>query len=186
MTHNAPENESDRSLAAAILERREESAFRLLYHRHTPRLYQLVLRLVGGVESDAEDVVQETWMRACERLERFRWESAFSTWLRAIGLNVTRDLFRRRSRSPEALWEDPPDPPARVDMIAERIDLEGAIAELPAGCRQILVLYEIEGMKHAEIAAHLGISVGTSKSQLFSARRTLRQRLSAFEEKKDA
>jgi RNA polymerase sigma-70 factor (ECF subfamily) len=180
MTHSAPKSESDKSLAQAILARGEESAFRLLYHRHTPRLYQLVLRLVGGVESDAEDVVQETWLRVCERLDRFRWESSFGTWLNAIGMNITRDLFRRRARNPEEFWKEPPDTAGRADRVDERIDLEAAIAALPAGCRQILVLHDIEGMKHAEIAACFGISTGTSKSQLSSARRQLRRRLGAF------
>lgn len=168
---------SDRILAEAILDRGEESAFRELYRRHTPRLYLLILRLLGGMESDAEDVVQETWLRVCEQLDRFRWDSAFPTWLRAIGVNVARDLLRRHGRDPARRGNPEVDPPTRPLPLDERIDLESAIAMLPDGYRQVLVLHDIEGMKHREIAEQLGMSAGASKKQLFSARRLLRDYL---------
>lgn len=178
--------ESDRGLAEAILSRGDEGAFRILYNRHTPRLYQLVLRLVGGVESDAEDVVQETWLRASQKLARFRWESAFSTWLCGIGIHVAQDSLRRRGQERLTLVERVEDAPIPAPSIVERIDLEHAIATLPDGCRQVFVLHDIEGIKHREIAQILGISDGTSKSQLSDARRLLRRLLANDREKEHA
>jgi RNA polymerase sigma-70 factor (ECF subfamily) len=164
---------TDRELAEALLLRGDERAFRELYRRHTPRLHQLVLRIMGGAEHDAEDVVQETWIRATGKLDTFRWEAAFGTWLTGIGLNVARGILRRRGK-----WEvemdpgvEPWRPPPRD---GERIDLERAIALLPAGYRAVVVLHDVEGYTHEEIGERLGISPGTSKSQLFNARRALR------------
>jgi RNA polymerase sigma factor (sigma-70 family) len=165
---------SDRRLVDAVLANGDEVAFRTLYRRHTPRLYQLVLRFLGGSEPDAEDVLQEAWLRVSEHLERFRRDSEFSTWLTAIGINLARDLLRRKKRNPADAVTDPPDPPTPPPKIAERIDLERAIAMLPDGYRLVVVLFCIEGMTHGEIAEHLGISEGASKSQLFAARQKLK------------
>ena len=151
----------------------DESAFRELYRRHTPRLYQFVLRVMGGDELEAEDVVQDTWIRATRNLGGFRWESRFETWLTGIGLNLCRNRLRRGGR-----WEDlDEDRLRRVEAPPgeDRIDLERAISLLPAGYRTVLILHDIEGFKHAEIAERLGVSAGTSKSQLWSARRHLRR-----------
>jgi RNA polymerase sigma factor (sigma-70 family) len=136
--------------------------------------------VVGGDELDAEDVVQETWIRACHHLDRFRWESAFGTWLLGIGLNVARSLLRQRSRQRSHLGTDLPEPPEQVAPPADpdaRLDLERAIAGLPDGCRLVLVLHDVEGLKHHEIGTALGIVPGTSKSQLHQARQLLRARL---------
>ena len=167
----------DAELVEAVRARGDEAAFRTLYRRHTPRLYQLVLRLLGGSESEAEDVVQEAWLKASSSLERFRWESSFGTWLTGIGLNQARDHLRRSGRRP--VYEGDPEEvlsQVRVECsaVAERVDLERAIALLPDGYRTVFVLHDMEGYAHAEIAARLEISEGTSKSQLFHARRTLR------------
>ena len=168
---------SDRQLAEALLRTREEGAFRTLYRRYTPRVYQLALRLLGGDVREAEDAVQETWIRAIEGLRAFRWEAAFATWLSGIAIHVARDALRRRLRGREDLWEPTFDPPAPEAPLGERIDLERAIAALPDGYRAVLVLHDIEGMLHEEIGAALEISAGTSKSQLHRARRALRARL---------
>jgi RNA polymerase sigma-70 factor, ECF subfamily len=165
---------SDRQLAESLLRAGEERAFRELYRRNTPRLYQLLLRLLGDDVRDAEDAVQETWIRAVEALERFRWESAFSTWLTGIAIHVARDALRRRSRGREDLWDETFDPPGPEVPLGERIDLERAIAMLPDGYRAVLVLHDVEGMPHEMIAQQLDLAVGTSKSQLHRARRTLR------------
>ena len=178
MSKRWPKTTSDRDLTAAILQEGAEQAFRELYRRYTPRLYQFVLRVVGGDELDAEDVVQETWIRACGHLERFRWESAFATWLLGIGLNVARGLLRRRSRQETDL----PEPREQIAPSGDpdaRLDLERAIAGLPDGCRLVLVLHDVEGLKHHEIGIALGIVPGTSKSQLHQARQLLRARLAA-------
>ena len=165
---------ADRELAARVLAG-DEAAFRDLYRRHTPRLLQLALRLVGGEESDAEDVVQDTWIRATEKLDAFRWESAFGTWLHAIGVNVAREAARKRERRREADWPDGAEPPAAEPLDhVEPLDLERAIASLPAGYRTVLVLHDVEGFTHEAIAEQLGVTAGTTKSQLFWARRAAR------------
>jgi RNA polymerase sigma factor (sigma-70 family) len=165
---------TDRELADAILYYSEERAFRELYRRHTPRLLGFVGRLLGRSDAEAEDAIQEIWLRVCRSLDRFRWESNFSTWLLGIGLNVVRDEIRRGARSIEIGMEDFPDPPAQASFNDERIDLERSIEILPDGYRMVLVLHDVEGMKHEEIAQRLDITVGTSKSQLSKARRALR------------
>jgi RNA polymerase sigma-70 factor (ECF subfamily) len=166
---------ADRELAAALLDRGDEAAFRELYQRHTPRLFQFVLRVVGGAEHDAEDVVQETWIRATEKLREFRWEAAFGTWLTGIGLNVARSLLRRSGRWGSA--DEAPEPWCPPAQHGERIDLERALALLPAGYRVVLLLHDVEGYTHEEIGQRLGVVPGTSKSQLSHARRALRQLL---------
>jgi len=171
---------TDAELVEAVRRTGDEVAFRALYRRHTPRLHQLVLRLVGGSEQDAEDVVQETWLRVATSLDRFRWDSTFGTWVTGIGLNQARDLLRRAGRRP--VHEGDPDEVlvevrTRAASVAERIDLDRAIRLLPDGYRTVFVLHDMEGYPHAEIAARLEISEGTSKSQLFHARRALRAAL---------
>ena len=152
----------------------DEHSFRVLYRRHTPRLLQLVLRVVGGSADDADDVVQESWIAAVAGLDRFRWEASFRTWLTGIAINRCRVLLKKRGRWTE-LDEDTtllltvPHAPA-----GERIDLERAIAALPAGYRTVMVLHDVEGFTHEEIGALLGVATGTSKAQLFHARRALR------------
>ena len=167
----------DRSLAEQVLAG-DEGAFRQLYRRHTPRLHQLALRLLGGSEADAEDVVQDTWIKAVEKLDTFRWESAFGTWLHAIAVNVSREAVRRRGRRQETEFPEQMEPaaPAPLERV-EAMDLERAIAALPDGYRTVLVLHDVEGFTHEEIAAQLGVAAGTTKSQLFWARRAVRAQL---------
>lgn len=166
----------DRKLVAAFLARRDELAFRRLYRSHTPRLYQLVLRLVKGDERAAEEVVQDTWVRAVERLPAFRWESRLHTWLTGIAVNRCREYFRAQKKKQnefevEAFAESLA---ARADDAHAQIDLERALANLPEGYREVLVLHDIAGHTHEEIAVLLGLNAGTSKSQLFHARRAMR------------
>lgn len=172
----------DRALAAALLEDGDEQAFRELYRRHTPRLYQLVLRLLGGAEAEAEDVVQESWIRAVESLRQFRWESQFPTWLTGIGLNLCRDRMRRSARRAELIAAEPAVRAATPARTEERIDLERALGQLPAGYREVLILHDVEGLTHNEIGSRLGIAEGTSKSQLFFARKAMRRLLAPMEE----
>jgi len=172
----------DRSLADAVAGTGDERAFRELYRRHTPALYQLVLRMLGGVAVDAEDVVQEAWIRAVRQLSKFRWESSLRTWLTAIGLNLARETLRKRARTRTEEIDDRLELSARPVRDAERIDLERAIARLPNGYRTVLVLHDVQGFTHEEISRQLQIAVGTSKSQLFDARRAVRSLLQSQSE----
>jgi RNA polymerase sigma-70 factor, ECF subfamily len=165
---------TDRLLVQAILADGDESAFRELYRRHTPRLYQLLLRMLGGLEQDAEDVVQETWVRAVEGASKFEWKSSFPSWLTGIGINRAKELLRKRSRRPMFDLTEQLEPRAAIVPVGERVDLERALELLPDGYRTVLVLHDVEGYRHEEIAAQLGIATGTSKSQLFHARRYVR------------
>jgi RNA polymerase sigma-70 factor (ECF subfamily) len=165
---------SDRELVTRFVSRGDEDAFRQLFRRHTPRLYALALRLCGGRPDDADDVVQTMWVRAARLAGDFEWRSSLPTWLSAIVINCARE--QRRARGP--LSDDDRELarlPAPAASPGARIDLERAIAALPDGYREVLVLHDVEGFTHAEIAAALGIAVGTAKSQLFHARRAMRR-----------
>lgn len=186
MTTTPLTSADERALCEAVVHAGDERAFRRLYRHHSPAIYQLVLRMLGGSAPDAEDVVQETWVRAARQLGRFRWESSLRTWLCAIALNQAREILRRRGRAPATDPEGAPPPRAPVARDGERIDLERAIARLPDGYRTVLVLHDVEGYTHEEISRHLDIAVGTSKSQLFDARRAMRSLLQARPEARHA
>ena len=171
-------DEEDRRLAAAVVAGRDEHAFRALYRRHTPALYRLALRLGGGDEPWAEELVQRAWIRAVEGLPAFQWRAGFRTWLSGIAVNCARERWREQRLSPEVAWG--PDAQAVAGAAADpgdRLDLERGIAALPHGCRQVLVLHDVEGFTHEEIAEALGIVPGTSKSQLARARAAVRRSL---------
>jgi RNA polymerase sigma-70 factor (ECF subfamily) len=161
----------ERALVERFLRGRSEAAFRALYRAHTPALYALALRLTGGDRGEAEDLVQESWVRALTALRTFRGQSALRSWLCGVLVNVRRGRIR-------AEWRivDTPD----AEPIAERtdpddvIDLERGIAELPDGARDVYVLHDVYGYTHREIAELLGVMEGTSKSQLNRARFLLR------------
>ena len=143
--------DTDDALVAMIVRDGSETAFRELFRRHTPRLLQFVMRVLGSAAAEAEDVVQDTWLRAAGALGNFRGDSSFGTWLCGIGLDASLE------------------------------DLDWAIARLPDGCRTVLVLHDVEGFTHDEIASRLGIAEGTSKAQLFKARRAMRALLTRQE-----
>jgi len=169
---------TDRELADAVLKHKDELAFRTLYRRHTPRLFMLVARLLARGDQAAEDIVQEVWIVAFENLGRFEWNSSFSTWLTGIGLNRVRDRIRKYARSRETGVDTLPEVAFVSSPPEARIDLERAIARLPDEQRLVLVLHDVEGMKHREIAEQLGIPEGTSKTHLFNARKRLRALMS--------
>ena len=164
----------DRRLVALFLARRDEGAFRALYRRHTPFLYRLLLRLSGGDSQTAEEGVQETWARAVERLGEFAWRSQLRTWLAGIAIHWSREDARRRRRDASVALDDEALPAPGASAPIDRMDLERAVSELPEGYRAALLLHDVEGFTHEEIAAALGVDEGTSKSQLFRARRSLR------------
>ena len=121
--------------------------------------------------------MHDTWVRAVERLGGFRWEASLRTWLSAFVVNLVRERFRREARETELLEGGVAMEDQRLGGAIDRVDLERAVAGLPAGFREVLVLHDIEGYTHEEIAGLLGIVSGTSKSQLARARAALRQAL---------
>jgi RNA polymerase sigma-70 factor (ECF subfamily) len=170
---------SDAALIAAAVSG-VEAAFRELFRRHTPHLLQFVTRVLGASAGEAEDVVQDTWIRAYPALVTFRNESAFSTWLCSVGLRAALDSMRKgRRHAADTLLED--DSYSEPPFTEERLDLESAIARLAPGYRMVLVLHDVEGFTHDEIALQLGIAPGTSKAQLFKARRVMRALLTGRE-----
>ena len=174
---------SDRALVEQLLRRGDERAFAVLYARHSPRLYGLALRLAGGRDADAQDVVHDAWVRAVERLAEFEWRSALATWLGGFVVRRWRELSRQRGRRDEVPFDDVE---LQLDDLmlnatVDRIVLEQAVTALADGYREVLLLHDVYGYTHVEIGELLGIEAGTSKSQLARARRALRMALGARE-----
>lgn len=161
----------ERVLVAAFLEG-DQLAFAALYDAHAPFLYAFIQRLLGRWRSEANDALQDVWLRAARDLPRFRWQSAFRTWLFGIAVNRCREILRLTPNYEEELAEDLA---VTIGRPEERIDLERAIARLPLRYREVLVLHDIYEHTHGEIAAMLGIEGGTSKSNLSRARALLRK-----------
>jgi RNA polymerase sigma-70 factor (ECF subfamily) len=160
----------------------DSSAFEALYRRHAARIHGVVVRLVGYDRARAEDLVQEAFVRAWQALPAYRFESAFGTWLHRLAVNTAlMDLRAARSRPRGSDDEDALDQVGATDSAghstALSLDLERAVATLPPRARAVLVLYDVEGWKHEEIAGALGMAVGSSKAQLHRARGLLRERL---------
>jgi RNA polymerase sigma-70 factor (ECF subfamily) len=176
LTAVALDAEDERVLVERFLETRSEEAFRSLYRRHAGRLYAIACRMLGGADRGADDAIQETWLRAVRGLGAFRRESALSTWLCGILLNRCREVLRERSRTRAEELDTIPEPPAPVRPGGpEAIDLSRAVESLADGYREVLVLHDVEGYTHEEIARLLEIEPGTSKSQLSKAREALRR-----------
>lgn len=176
----APPREEDHALVRAA-GGGDVRAFEQLYRKHSRRIYAVLWRLCGH-EARAEDLLQEAFVRAWQALPAFRFESAFSTWLHRLAVNTALMELRSR-RGAEALEDDDAalETHATGDSAGQRtalgLDLERAVATLPPRARAVLVLHDIEGWKHEEIAAELGMAVGSSKAQLHRARGLLRARL---------
>ena len=154
-------------------------AFEQLYRAHVGRVFGAILRLVGMDRARAEELTQDAFVRAWQKLSDFRFESAFSTWLYRLGVNTALMDLRGRGAIQTATDEEL-EFAAGGDMpfcAGERSDLERAVADLPPRARAVLVLYDVEGWKHEEIANELGMAVGSSKAQLHRARGLLRNAL---------
>jgi len=166
--------ETDVALAAAG----DASAFERLYRTHVARIHSLTRRMLGTHEAD--EVTQDIFVRTWQKLGQFRGESAFSTWLHRLAVNVVIERRRTFAINRERMADDASAldfvtvAPARGDLT---VDFEHAIEQLPAGARGILVLHDVEGYKHREIASMLGIATGTSKRQLHRARMLMRRYL---------
>jgi RNA polymerase sigma-70 factor (ECF subfamily) len=165
---------TDDDLLRAVRRDGSESAFSMLYDRHTPRAYQTAWRILGGSQHDADDAMQEAWVRAIASLDARRADAAFGAWLRAIVAHVAIDIVRAQQRF---VFDEGMELALDEDEPGVRLDLEAAIASLPPGYRAVLVLHDVEGFTHDEIGERLGITAGTSKGQLFKARRAVRARL---------
>jgi RNA polymerase sigma-70 factor, ECF subfamily len=158
----------------------DAEAFERVYRRHVARIHTLCRRMVG--EGLAEEVTQDVFVRAWEKLERFEGRSAFGTWLYRLAINVCLGQRERavtwayRFGGDESVVDRTEGLRSRPE---DRVDLGRAIERLPAGAREVFVLHDIEGYKHREIARLLGVAEGTSKSQLHSARMSLRDYLRA-------
>ena len=150
-------------------------AFERLYRDHVARIHSLARRMLS--EDEADEITQDVFVRAWQKLGTFRGESAFGTWLHRLAVNVILAHRSRRSTERSRWLEDEAAvdlAPARHAPAGLRQDLEAAMARLPGGARQVFVLHDVEGYRHEEIAERLGISSGTSKSQLHRARMALR------------
>jgi RNA polymerase sigma-70 factor (ECF subfamily) len=162
----------------------DEAAFETIYRTHFRRVYSLCLRMLGNL-TDAEDVTQDVFIQLYRKIGSFQGDSALSTWLYRLTVNTVLMHLRHKQRKhkEQTVEDESLQSLAEVDQfkhrdevsLIDRIALERAIAELPIGYRSVLVLHDIEGYEHEEIGRMLGISVGTSKSQLHKARLKLRK-----------
>ena len=158
------------------------AAFEELYRQYSGRLFNLAWRMAGSSDA-AEDLLQEIFLVVHRKLDGFRGESSLGTWLYRLAMNHCLDYLRGRqakmSRATASLEDGETEPVAtgRVSVVA-RLDLERAIAGLPEGCRAAFLLHDVEGFEHREVGKILGISEGTSKSQVHKARLRLRAMLS--------
>ncbi len=167
----------------ALVERAREGdsrAFEVLYRRLVGRIYALCLRMARDPQR-AEELTQDVFVRAWERLGSFRGESQFTTWLHRLAVNVVLQEGRTKGRreSREELTADPGEYMRRVEreIPGTRLDLERAIAALPEGARAVVVLRDVQGYKYEEIARLQGVALGTVKAQIHRARKLMRERL---------
>jgi RNA polymerase sigma-70 factor, ECF subfamily len=159
----------------------DRQAFERLYRTHVNRVYSLCTRMSGS-RTMGEELTQDVFVRTWEKLPQFRGDSAFSTWLHRLAVNVVLNARKtegtRASRTDEGdVGDERWDVAGRAPMHIERMDLQEAIAKLPAGARKVFVLHDVEGFKHEEIAELCGITSGGSKAQLHRARLLLREAL---------
>jgi RNA polymerase sigma-70 factor (ECF subfamily) len=186
LRQSAPADARPGDALARRAARGEVGAFEQLYRAHVGRVFALVRRLCGGHEARAQDLTQEVFVRAWQALPSFRFESAFATWLHRLAVNTAlMELRARRSGRDDESDDDALDTLATPDTAGVRTllatDLERAIASLPPRARAVLVLFDVEGLSHEEIAAQLDMAVGSSKAQLHRARGLLRARLGGLQ-----
>jgi RNA polymerase sigma-70 factor, ECF subfamily len=185
-----PEKEClSESEALRLAQQGNAAAFDFLYRRHSPRVYALCLRMVKN-PTQAEDLTQETFLAVLRGIREFRGQSAFTTWLHQVTRNTVLMGFRKR-RLPETSLEAMAESDSeggrpvkelgisdrRLESIADRLLLHAALAQLSRGFRKALVLHDLHGYEHREVAAILGCATGTSKSQLHKARIRVREKL---------
>jgi RNA polymerase sigma-70 factor (ECF subfamily) len=181
--------------AVARAKQGDAEAFQLLYDRHKRRVYSLCLRMVANT-AEAEDLAQEAFLQLFRKISTFRGESAFSTWLHRMTVNVVLMHLRKKGLpvvSLEETTQSPDEDSPKKDFGAEDLNLSGSIdrmqlkkviEDLPPGYRTIFVLHDVEGYEHNEIATMVGCSIGNSKSQLHKARMKLREALQMYRTEK--
>jgi RNA polymerase sigma-70 factor (ECF subfamily) len=178
------------SEAIRLAQRGDALAFESLYRLHSRRVYSLCLRMVAGNSAQAEDFTQDVFLQLFRKIQSFRSESAFSTWLHRLTVNIVLMRLRRKSHIVASIEEmnqeknerdesaqpwEPGGPDLQLTGVVDRLHLERAIGQLPPGSRAMFVLHEVEGYEHEEIARMRGCTVGNSKSQLHKARVRLRR-----------
>jgi RNA polymerase sigma-70 factor (ECF subfamily) len=177
------------SEAIRLAQQGDAAAFERLYQLHSRRVYSLCLRMVGNT-AEAEDLTQEAFLQLFRKIGTFRGESAFSTWLHRLAVNVVLMRLRKKTGSESSLEEvTEPDeetggprkdfgaPDLDLTGSIDRVNLKRAVDQLPAGYKAIFVLHDVQGYEHNEIADIMGCSIGNSKSQLHKARMRLRELL---------
>jgi len=184
----APPSNSVEDPVLALAQAGDHHAFAQLYSLHKRRIYSLCLRMVGNA-AEAEDLTQEAFLQLHRKIATFRGDSAFSTWLHRLAVNVVLMQLRKKGlalisldEAMEPVFEEGPGrsfgaPDLTLTGAIDRMALERAVESLPAGYRLIFVLHDIEGYEHNEIASMLDCSICTSKSQLHKARLKLRDAL---------
>jgi RNA polymerase sigma-70 factor (ECF subfamily) len=160
----------------------DRRAFERLYRLHVIRVYSLCARMVND-RTRAEELTQDVFVRAWEKLHLFRGEAAFGTWLHRMTVNLVLNARKTEGRQRSRFEDDDGGDgiealPARPLAPGDRMDLEAAIAKLPKGARRVFTLHDVEGYKHEEIADMLGVTTGATKAQLHRARLLLREALS--------
>jgi RNA polymerase sigma-70 factor (ECF subfamily) len=164
----------------ALAAQGDTGAFERVYHAHLGRVHNLARRMAGPEAAD--ELTQDVFVRLWQKLSTFRGEASFTTWLHRLAVNVIIERFRTLGTARERFLADGEAALERMPAVSTgrpdtRMDLEQAMRRLPPGARTVFVLHDIEGYRHEEIGNLLGVSVGTSKSQLHRARMTLRTHL---------
>jgi len=161
---------------AALAASGDASAFERLYRAHVARIHSLASRMTSGEHAD--ELTQDVFVRAWEKLSTYRGEAAFGTWLYRLAVNLilgkraTMSRMRERLQNGDEMLQTLP---TRAETVDLAVDFESAIERLPDGAKQVFVLHDVEGFKHKEIGAMLGVTAGTSKAQLHRARMALRE-----------
>ncbi len=169
---------TDESALIRRAQRSDSRAFEALYKMHVDRVYGVCLRMTGNV-SEAEDCAQDAFIQAWNKMDKFRGDSAFSTWLHRIAVNSVLSRIRKAKREQDriTLVNDTAAPTVTTGDTGELRDLSEAVDRLPEGARNVFVLHAIYGYSHDETGDMLGIATGTSKAQLHRAKRLLAQQL---------
>lgn len=179
-----PASEADDVARAAA---GDTAAFERLYRTHVPRILALTRRMAGADRAD--ELTQDVFVRAWQKLKLFRGESSLATWLHRLAVNVVIEQFRTLGTARDRFLPDGDDLLTRLPVPTDTargwnvgMDLDVAVNRLPPGARAVFVLHDVEGYRHEEIGTLLGVSIGTSKSQLHRARMTLRGHLTSRKE----